>query len=319
MSAGRGPGVLASGVPSARPLAPARRVSLLRRVLTADAWIGYLFVLPLVVLVLGLVAYPLGSAVYISLTDKYVGYAPRFVGFKNYLDLSRDAIFHKVVWNSAVFTLVSVAVKLVIGVFMALALNRALMARGFLRGVLLLPWVVPTVITALTWHWMFDALRGVINVTLSALGLIREPIAWLGQPASAMFAVIVANIWRGFPFFGVSLLAGMQTIPQQLYEAAEVDGASPARCFWHITLPGLRLVIVVTTLISIIFTLNDFNIVYVMTRGGPGTATHVLATYTYEMGFQALRWGKAVAVSMYLMPLVGLLIVILARYLTREQ
>jgi len=288
-------------------------------VLPPDAGIGYLFVLPLVVLVLLLIAYPLGSAVYLSLTEKYVGYPPRFVGLKNYVELTGDPVFRKVVWNSAVFTVASVTVKLVIGLLMALSLHKALFARRLVRGILLLPWVVPTVITALAWHWMFDALRGFINVSLETLGLISEPIAWLGQPATAMMAVVVVNIWRGFPFFGVSLLAGLQAIPADLYEAAAVDGASATQRFRHVTLPGLRPVILVTALISTIFTLNDFNIVYVMTRGGPGIATHILATYTYEVGFQALRWGRAVAVSMYLMPLVVVMIVVLARRLTRED
>ncbi len=287
--------------------------------LPPDAGIGYLFVLPLVVLVLLLIAYPLGSAVYLSLTEKYVGYPPRFVGLKNYVELTGDPVFRKVIWNSAVFTVASVTVKLLIGLLMALSLHQALFARRLVRGILLLPWVVPTVITALAWHWMFDALRGFINVSLETLGLIGEPIAWLGQPATAMMAVVVVNIWRGFPFFGVSLLAGLQAIPADLYEAAAVDGASATQRFRHVTLPGLRPVIFVTALISTIFTLNDFNIVYVMTRGGPGIATHILATYTYEVGFQALRWGRAVAVSMYLMPLVVVLIVVLARRLTRED
>jgi len=288
-------------------------------VLPPDAGVGYLFVLPLVVLVLLLIAYPLGRAVYLSLTEKYVGYPPRFVGLKNYVELTGDPVFRKVVWNSAVFTVASVTVKLMIGLLMALSLHKALFARRLVRGILLLPWVVPTVITALAWHWMFDALRGFINVSLETLGLIGEPIAWLGQPATAMMAVVVVNIWRGFPFFGVSLLAGLQAIPADLYEAAAVDGASATQRFRHVTLPGLRPVILVTALISTIFTLNDFNIVYVMTRGGPGIATHILATYTYEVGFQALRWGRAVAVSMYLMPLVVVMIVVLARRLTRED
>ena len=287
--------------------------------LPPDAGVGYLFVLPLVVLVLLLIAYPLGRAVYLSLTEKYVGYPPRFVGLKNYVELTGDPVFRKVVWNSAVFTVASVTVKLMIGLLMALSLHQALFARRLVRGILLLPWVVPTVITALAWHWMFDALRGFINVSLETLGLIGEPIAWLGQPATAMMAVVVVNIWRGFPFFGVSLLAGLQAIPADLYEAAAVDGASATQRFRHVTLPGLRPVILVTALISTIFTLNDFNIVYVMTRGGPGIATHILATYTYEVGFQALRWGRAVAVSMYLMPLVVVMIVVLARRLTRED
>jgi multiple sugar transport system permease protein len=296
-----------------------RPAGALKRIATADLSVGYLFVLPLVVLVLALVAYPLASAVYISMTDKYVGYPPRFAGLKNYVNLARDPVFHKVVWNSLVFTVVSVSVKLALGMLMALALSRVLVARSFLRGVLLLPWVVPTVITALTWYWMFDAFRGVINVSLLGVGLLDAPIAWLGQPATAMAAVIAANVWRGFPFFGVSLLAGMQAIPRELYEAAAVDGASAWHRFRDVTLPGLRLVIAVTTLISLIFTLNDFNIVYVMTRGGPGTATHVIATYTYEAGFQGLRWGKAVAVSMFLMPVVALLIVAVTRHLGKEE
>jgi len=299
-----------------RPAGALRRIA---AAATADASVGYAFVLPLVVLVLALVAYPLASAVYISMTDKYVGYPPRFVGLKNYVALARDPVFHKVVWNSLLFTGASVAVKLVLGMLMALALSRVVAGRALLRGVLLLPWVVPTVITALTWYWMFDAFRGVINVSLLSLGLLDRPVAWLGQPATAMLAVICANVWRGFPFFGVSFLAGMQAIPRELYEAAAVDGASGWQAFRDVTLPGLRLVIVVTTLISLIFTLNDFNIVYVMTRGGPGTATHVLATYTYEVGFQGLRWGKAVAVSMFLMPVVALLIVALTRHLQREE
>src|SRR5207247_168300 len=163
---------------------------------------------------------PAAAAEVVATTVLTVRSAPRFVGLASYAALARDPIFHKVVWNSAVFTLASVAVKVVLGMLMALALQRALLARSFLRAVLLVPWVIPTVITALTWHWMFNALWGLINVTLQGVGLQREPIAWLGQPATAMAAVITANVWRGFPFFGVSLLAGMQTIPRDLYEAA---------------------------------------------------------------------------------------------------
>ncbi|MBI3988517.1 MAG: sugar ABC transporter permease [candidate division NC10 bacterium] len=284
-----------------------------------DFFLGYLFVSPLVFLVLALIAYPLLYAVYISMTQKYVGYPARFIGLANYLYLLKDPIFHKVVQNSLVFTVGSVAAKIVLGMLMALALQKVVRGKNVLRGLLLLPWVVPTVITALTWHWMFDGFRGLINLSLLRLGVISHYIPWLGQPATAMAAVMIANIWRGFPFFGVSFLAGMHAIPKDLYEAAEVDGASELQKFLRITIPGLKGVIVVTTLISTIFTLNDFNIVYVMTRGGPGTATHVFATYTYEMGFQALRWGRAVAISLSLLPLVAFLIVFLSRYLLREE
>jgi len=273
------------------------------------------------VLVIGLIVYPISRAVWLSFTDKLVGYPERFVGLRNYLYLIDDDGFHAVVRNSLVFTVSSVALKIATGLAMALVLHATWRWRNFFRGLMLLPWITSTVIIALTWRWMFDAFpgRGFFNSVLLDAGLLSRPIAFMATPAGAMTAVVVANWWRGFPFFGVSYLAGMQAIPAELYEAAAVDGAPPWRRFWHVTLPGLKHVIIVTTLLTFIFTLNDFNIVYVMTRGGPGIATHILATYTYEVGFQALRWGRAVAVSMYLMPLVVVLIVVLARRLTRED
>ncbi len=144
--------------------------------------------------------------------------------------------------------------------------------RNFFRGLFLLPWITSTVIIALTWRWMFDAFpgRGFFNSVLLDAGLLQHPMAFMATPEGAMAAVIVANWWRGFPFFGVSYLAGMQAIPRELYDAASVDGAGPWRRFWHITLPGLKHVLVVTSLLSFILTINDFNIIYVMTRGGPG-------------------------------------------------
>ncbi len=281
--------------------------------------LGYAFVAPVAIFLLALVAYPFLSAIYLSLTEKMVGYPARFVGFRNYAALADNARFRIVVRNSAIFTSASILVKLVVGMAMALALHKVVRGNQFIRGILLLPWVIPTVVIALTWKWLLDLFRGLVNVALIDAGAVTSGVHWLGDPSLAMASVVMANVWRGFPFFGISLLAGMQAIPRDLYEAAAVDGASPAQRFWRITLPGLRLVAMVTTLISTIFTLNDFNIVYVMTRGGPGTATHVLATYTYEVGFQALRWGKAVAVSMYLMPLIAVMIVLVTRSLTREE
>jgi multiple sugar transport system permease protein len=193
--------------------------------------------------------------------------------------------------------------------------------RDFFRGLLLLPWITSTVIIALTWRWMFDAFpgRGFFNSVLLDLGLLRRPIAFMASPEGAMMAVVVANWWRGFPFFGVSYLAGMQAIPGELYEAAAVDGASPWRRFWHITLPGLRHVIVITVLLSFIMTLNDFNIVYVMTRGGPGTATQLFATYSYEVAFNQLRWGRGVTISIFSLPLLAAGIALVGRYLLRDR
>ena len=280
-----------------------------------------LFLLPLFVLVVGLIFYPFYRAIWLSLTDKLVGYPERFVGLQNYVYLARDDAFHDVVRNSFVFTVVSVALKVVTGLAMALVLNNVIRGRNFLRGLFLLPWITSTVIIALTWRWMFDAFpgRGFLNSFLLDVGLLSRPVAFMATPAGAMAAVIVANWWRAFPFFGVSFLAGMVSIPRELYEAASVDGAGSGRRFWHITLPGLKHVIIVTTLLSFILTINDFNIIYVMTRGGPGTATQVFATYSYQVAFNQLRWGRGVTISIFVVPILVVGIILISRYLLRDR
>lgn len=286
-----------------------------------DTGTAALFLLPLVVLVVGLIAYPFARAIWLSFTDKLVGYPERFVGLKNYRYLLQDDTFHGVVRNSLVFTLGSVGLKVLTGLAMALVLNGIWRWRNFLRGLFLLPWITSTVIIALTWRWMFDAFpgRGFFNSALLDAGLLHRPIAFMATPEGAMLAVIVANWWRGFPFFGVSYLAGMQSIPLELYDAAAVDGAGAWHRFWHVTLPGLKHVVIVTVVLSLIWTLNDFNIVYVMTRGGPGTATQVFATYSYEVAFNQLRWGRGVTISIFLVPVLVVGIVFVSRYLLREK
>src|SRR4026209_2385066 len=293
------------------------RASLWRRARGREAATALLFLLPLLVLVVALIFYPVYRAVWLSLTDKLVGYPERFVGLRNYVYLAQDDAFHAVIRNSFLFTGGSLGLKVIAGVLMALVLNNVIRGRNFFRGLFLLPWITSTVIIALTWRWMFDAFpgRGFFNSVLLDLGLMSRPVAFMATPEGAMAAVIVANWWRGFPFFGVSYLAGMQSIPGELYEAASVDGAVAARPFWHITLPGLKHVIIVTTLLTFIFTINDFNIVYVMTRGGPGTATQVFATYSYEVAFNALRWGRGVTISIFVVPLLIALIPLVSRYL----
>ena len=292
-----------------------------RRRSRRDTGTALLFLLPLFVLVVGLIVYPFYRAIWLSFTDKLVGYPERFVGLRNYLYLVHDDDFHTVVRNSFVFTVGSVALKLLTGLAMALVLNVTWRWRNFFRGLFLLPWITSTVIIALTWRWMFDAFpgRGFFNSLLIDLGLLSHPIAFMATPDGAMMAVIVANWWRGFPFFGVCYLAAMQSIPVQLYEVASVDGAGTWRRFWHITLPGLKHIMLVTILLSFIWTINDFNIVYVMTRGGPGTATQVFATYSYEVAFNQLRWGRGVTISIFLVPLLVVGIALVSRYLLREK
>jgi multiple sugar transport system permease protein len=302
----------------ARPVRP--RASSWGRARRRDAGTALLFLLPLFVLVGGLIFYPFYRAIWLSLTDKLVGYPERFVGLRNYIYLAHEDTFHQVIRNSLVFTVGSVALKIVTGLAMALVLNNVIRGRNFFRGLFLLPWITSTVIIALTWRWMFDAFpgRGFFNSVLLDAGFISRPIAFMATPEGAMAAVIVANWWRAFPFFGVSFLAGMASIPKEHYEAAAVDGAGATRRFWHITLPGLKHVIIVTTLLSFILTINDFNIVYVMTRGGPGTATQIFATYSYEVAFNQLRWGRGVTISIFLVPLLVVGIALISRYLLRE-
>jgi len=292
-----------------------------RRASSRDTGTAALFLLPLFVLVVALIAYPFYRAIWLSFTDKLVGYPERFVGLRNYAYLIQDDTFRQVIRNSLVFTAGSVSLKILSGLAMALVLNGVWRWRNFFRGMLLLPWITSTVIIALTWRWMFDSFpgRGFFNSVLLDLGLLSRPVAFLATPEGAMLAVIIANWWRGFPFFGVSYLAGMQSIPGELYEAASVDGASAWRRFWHVTLPGLRHIIVITTLLSLIWTINDFNVVYVMTRGGPGTATQVFATYSYEVAFNQLRWGRGVTISIFLVPVLLVGIVLISRYLLREK
>ena len=286
-----------------------------------EAGTALVLLLPMFVLVIGLIVYPFARAIWLSFTDKLVGYPERFVGLRNYVYLANDDAFHTVVRNSLVFTLASVALKVVTGLAMALVLHATWRWRNFFRGLLLLPWITSTVIIALTWRWMFDAFpgRGFFNSVLLDAGLLARPLAFMATPEGAMAAVVVANWWRGFPFFGVSYLAGIQSIPGELYEAASVDGAGAWRRFWHVTLPGLKHVILVTTLLTFIFTINDFNIIYVMTRGGPGTATQVFATYSYEVAFNQLRWGRGVTIAIFVVPLLIALIPLVSRALLRER
>jgi multiple sugar transport system permease protein len=292
----------------------------LRQWLGADFALGYLMLLPLVVVLFGLLAYPTISALSITLQDKTIGLPGRFIGLQNYYQLLfKDPIFWRVVQNGFIFTIGSVSLKLVLGMTIALVLNRRIVLRGFFRGLILMPWVAPTVVTALAWRWILD-LMGVLNYILTNIGILKLPVPWLAKYGPAMFSLIMVNAWRGFPFFGVTLLAGMQTIPLELYEAAEVDGASAWQRFWHITLPSLRTVLLVVTILSTIWTFNDFSIVWLLTRGGPVNATDVFATYTYKLGFETSRLGYGETVSVILAPvLIGIILILSPLMLRRES
>jgi ABC-type sugar transport system permease subunit len=292
----------------------------LRRVLGPDYRMGFLFVAPIVVLVLALVAYPFCYAVYLSMTRKYVGMAPVWVGFENYVRLTYDGFFQRAVVNSFVFTFASVGIKLILGMGMALVLTSKIRFRSFWTGVLLIPWVAPTVVSALNFLWIFDYSLGVLNYLLvHVFGILNRGVGWLSEPNTAMSSVIGVNVWRGFPFFGISFLAGMKAIPGELYEAAAVDGATPLQRFRNVTIPGIRNILMIVVLLSTIWTFNDFAIIYILTKGGPGGATMVLPVLTYEIAFGAQRLGEAIAVALYMLPPLAFVIIVLSNYMRKGR
>jgi multiple sugar transport system permease protein len=296
-----------------------KRRSPYRQKLGRDFGLAYLLLIPLILILFLLLAYPIASAVWITLQDKTIGMVGRFIGLENYRELLfDDPFFWQVVRNGFIFTIGSVLLKLLVGMAMALVLNQQLVWRGLWRGLLLMPWVAPTVVTALSWRWILD-LTGVLNHILREAGLMQGSVPWLAQYGTALLSLILVNTWRGFPFFGITLLAGMQAIPQELYEAAEIDGASVWQRFRFVTLPSLRTVMLVVTILSIIWTFNDFSIVWLLTGGGPGHATDVFATYTYKLGFITSRLGYGQTVSVILAPVLIVIIMILSPLMLRGE
>jgi multiple sugar transport system permease protein len=280
---------------------------------------GYGLIVPALVLIVGLVAYPFGMAIYFSLSDYWVGSPGEFIGLQNFRDVVANEIFQRTVYNSFVFTAIAVVFKAVLGIWLAMLLFRTFKFKRLIRGAVLLPWVIPTALSTLAWWWMFDSLYSVVNWTGIRLGLISPPGPnWLGMPGYAMTAVIAVNVWRGLPFFAITVLAGLVSIPREYYEAAEVDGAGSWSRFRHVTLPLLKPVLAVVILFSTIFTFADFNIVQVLTRGGPVNTTHLFATLAYQQGLVGGNLGQGAAISLFLFPLLAAVVFIQLRYIRRE-
>jgi multiple sugar transport system permease protein len=309
------------------------QISVTRR-LKSSAWIeryqrwvnqerilGPALVFPAVLILAILIAYPFCVAIWLSLTDRVIARSNtgNFIGLSNFTKLIGNSIFQRTTLNTLNYALVSVFFKLVLGMLMALVLDEVKIIKNFFRGLLLLPWIVPTSLSALGWLWMFDSQYSVINRLLLDWGLINEKIIWLGKPATAMLSVQLVNIWRGIPFFGISLLAGLQAIPQELYEAAEIDGANFWNKFRKVTIPLLMPVTMVVTLFSIVQTFADFQIVYVLTRGGPINSTHLFATLTHQTAIIAGKLGEGAAVSLFMFPVLVIAVILQLRYLQKED
>jgi multiple sugar transport system permease protein len=281
----------------------------LRELLDHERFLGPAFVTPALLLITLLVAYPFCMALYMALSNAYIGRPMEFVGLRNFTALWDSDAFRQTFQNAFVFTGAAVACKLVLGITLALILNEQIWFKRLIRGAVLLPWVIPTALSTLGWWWMFNSLYSVVNWTGIALGLMDPPGPnWLGQRYYAMSAVVIVNIWRGLPFFVITILAGLVAIPKELYEAGEADGAGAASRFWHITLPMLKPVLAIVVLFSTIFTFSDFNIVYVLTHGGPINATHLFATLSRQIGLESGQLGQGAAISLYLFPVLALVV-----------
>ncbi|MBI2219197.1 MAG: sugar ABC transporter permease [Candidatus Rokubacteria bacterium] len=290
-----------------------------RELLDREQLLGPLFVTPALLLLVLLVAYPFAMAIYFALSNAFIGRPSEFVGLRNFIALWQSDAFRQTFQNAFVFTGSAVAAKVVLGTALALLLNEQLWFKRMIRGSVLLPWVIPTALSTLGWWWMFEPLYSVVNWTGTALGLIDPPGPnWLGQKYYAMMAVVTVNVWRGLPFFAITILAGLVAIPRDLYEAAAADGAGAVARFWYITLPLLRPVLAIVVLFSTIFTFSDFNIVYVLTRGGPINSTHLFATLARQIGLESGRIGEGAAISLYLFPVLVFVVWAQLRFVRRQ-
>ncbi|MBV9538428.1 MAG: sugar ABC transporter permease [Acidisphaera sp.] len=287
----------------------ARRRNLLLAWTDHEQALGYVLVAPVVLLLLGLVAYPFAVAVGYALSDRTLADPGSFVGLQNFANLIQDDIYRQTVRNTVLYTVGSVTLKILLGLGLALLLNEAIPFRRAIRALVLLPWIVPTVLGTMAWLWMFTPNFSVINWVLVHAGLLREGLPWLTDPDLALVSVMLVNAWRGTPFIAVTVLAGLQSIPTDLYDASAIDGATKWRSFRHITLPLVAPVLLTAVVLSVIWTVSDFAIVYGLTQGGPMNATHVLATYSYRDALSAGNIGEGAAVSLTMLPLLLVLIV----------
>jgi multiple sugar transport system permease protein len=281
--------------------------------------LAFMLLLPTMLLLGFFIAYPFVRGVMLSVTDSRVGVPGDFVGLDNYRRLWGDSIFRTAVYNTFLYTGVTTVFKLGLGLWLAMLLNRDFRGKAFTRAFILLPFIIPTVLSTFAWKWMFDPTFSVLNWLLYHLGAITGRINWLGDPDLAMISIMVVNIWRGVPFFAISLLAGLQTISPELNEAAAIDGAKPWQRFWYVTWPLLLPVTMVVMLFSVIQTFADFQIVYVMTGGGPANATHLFATYAYQIGVGTGLLSQGAAISLAMFPILFLIVVVQLLYIRRVE
>ena len=298
---------------------PRDRRAALERWLDREAVFSWLMMaLPLLFLV-ALVGYPFVYGIWLSLESRPVAQPGTFVGLRNFIDDARDPVFWQVTRNTFLYTGVTTVLKMTGGLALALVINQSFRMKNLVRAMLLLPFIVPTVLSTVAWMWILDPAFSVVNWFLVHTGIANPGPSWLGNPTLAMCSIIVINVWRGLPFYAITLLAGLQTIPLELYEAASIDGAASWTRFRYITLPLLMPVILIVTMFSVIFTFADFQLVYVLTHGGPANATNLFATYAFDIAMSGGQLGRGASVALAMLPALGLVIIALTIYMRRRQ
>jgi len=290
----------------------------LRRFLDRESSLGVILMLPGALLLMVFMAYPFFLGIWLSLTDSTIGRIGHFVGLRNFIDLLSDTIFHQTARNTFIYAMVTVPFKALLGLGLALILNNRLRLSNIVRAAVMMPWIVPTALSSLGWFMIFDPVFSPISWLLKSLGVISKNINFLGDPRFAIASVCLANIWRGIPFFGITILAGLQAVPQELHEAAAIDGANVWHRFLHVTIPAIRGVILIAALLSIIWTFADFQLIYILTKGGPANQTHIFGTYAYQIGLSATDIGQGAAIALYMFPILSFFAILLLSYLRRE-
>ena len=264
--------------------------------------LGLAFMLPAAVLLLVFLTYPLGLGLWLGFTDARIGRPGHWIGAENFESLYTDSLARLSLFNTLFYTILASIVKFALGLWLALLLNRHLPFKAFIRAIVLLPFIVPTALSAIAFWWIYDAQFSVVSWLLVKMGLIHTYIDFLGEPWMARLSTIAANIWRGVPFVAICLLAGLQTISPTLYEAAALDGATEWQKFRHVTLPMLTPIIAVVMTFSVLFTFTDFQLIYVLTRGGPLNATHLMATLSFQRAIPGGNLGEGAALAMAMVP-----------------
>jgi multiple sugar transport system permease protein len=276
--------------------------TLLSRIQNDRNALGLLFMLPATVLLVVFLTYPLGLGTWLGFTDTKIGRGGEWIGLENFEFLWNDAVTRLALFNTIFYTVVASVIKFALGLWLALLLNKHLPFKAFLRAIVLLPFIVPTALSAIAFWWIYDSQFSIISWALQRMGLINGYIDFLGDPWNARLSTIAANIWRGVPFVAITLLAGLQTISPSYYEAASLDGASPWQQFRYVTLPLLTPIIAVVMTFSVLFTFTDFQLIYVLTRGGPLNATHLMATLSFQRAIPGGSLGEGAAIATAMVP-----------------